>query len=551
MLIQKVLLLLCVALHVLHGQSSGSPPTARLGALDIYNDFHLPPVKDRLNGPLTEKTAPLSVVKRSRALGLNAGTALNAWRQAQKQFADAEKTEAAPPSRWTTFTGTTASALNRMLAGTLSIKVTASALDIDEPIRITQSGLNLDLGSTRLTADNKLPYMLRIDGAANVAVTGGEFERGDSAILVNGSKQAIVKGVHISDLSGNGIVVTHSASVVIRDNRIRGLGGAAILLQGGTASGIVEGNVITRDRGASNMTAAIVVSDRDVDLSVRGEAIFGPDNYWVISQPMMRRIDPPHNNLIVMNHLAGNAASGVYVDGAVATVIALNVIEDNAKEGICLDNGATANVVTLNEVLQNGNRWGETDSVMEKDVISAAGRLPNGTPAAKVPGISIDNAIYNIVFSNNIAHNFGGGIKMVRTGYFNVIGLNTILANNDGEGEKFHFFGIEMGAAPLDAPSEELDGTPSRGNIIFSNTIRGNHYAGIFFAAGSDTNDVFDNLIMDAEKWALESVIPMPNSSLNNFTNLATRNIGAGLSPALTEAVNMGNLTAAIDKATA
>ena len=56
---------------------------------------------------------------------------------------------------------------------------------------------------------------------------------------------------------------------------------------------------------------------------------------------------------------------------------------------------------------------------------------------------------------------------------------------------------------------------------------------GIFFGAGSDFNDAFDNVIMDAQKWGLESVDPLPNSSLNNLTNLPNRNIGSGLSPAL------------------
>ncbi len=141
----------------------------------------------------------------------------------------------------------------------------------------------------------------------------------------------------------------------------------------------------------------------------------------------------------------------------------------------------------MNEILDYGCRWGESDAVMAKDSITGGGRLPDGTPAAKVPGVSIDNAAYNLVFSNTIEHNFGGGVKIVRTGrYFNVIGLNTILSNNDGASSSLHFFGVEMGAAPLDAPSDELDATPSRGNIVFLQlTIRGPHYAGVFLGPGS------------------------------------------------------------------
>jgi parallel beta-helix repeat protein len=223
----------------------------------------------------------------------------------------------------------------------------------------------------------------------------------------------------------------------------------------------------------------------------------------------------------------------VYVDGGVANVIVSNVIERNGKEGICLDNGSTSNVVTWNVIQQNGQRWGEPDEVMAQEFIAVWGRLADGTAAAKVPGISIDNALYNLIYSNTLSHNFGGGIKSVRTGYYNLIGLNTIIGNNDGASPGFHFFGIELGAAPLDSASDELDGAPSRGNILFSNVIRGNHYAGIFFADDSDQNDVFDNVIMDAQPWALESFKLMPNNSLNNLTNLPSRNIGSGLSPGL------------------
>jgi hypothetical protein len=78
--------------------------------------------------------------------------------------------------------------------------------------------------------------------------------------------------------------------------------------------------------------------------------------------------------------------------------------------------------------------------------------------------------------------------------------------------------------------------SPAAGNIVFSDTIRGNHTPVSFFAAGSDLNDVLDNVIMDAQHWALESVLPMTNSSLNNLTNIKSRDIGSGLSPALIQA---------------
>ncbi len=517
------------ALSIAQSLPTPSLPTqARLGAIDIYKAFRLPPLKE---DALRPQIGSLGVGARAQALGVGATTATDAWEKAGKLFAP-EPARAAGPA--VLFAGGQASALNRLLERNLSVRVSSAVIEMDEPIRIARDDVSLDLGAAKLQASTALPYALRIERARNVILRGGEFAGGDSAILVNISRHVLISDTRIHDLSGSGIVVTHCSGVTVSGNRISAIRGAGIVLHGGTSSSVVERNEIVRNAGASNIAAGVVVADRSVDLASRAEALYGPDGYWVIPEPMASRTNPPRNNLIALNHLAWNASSGVYVDGGVANVVALNTIESNAKEGICLDNASAANVVTANGIFGNGSRSGESDAVMEKDSITGGGRLDDGTPAEKVPGISIDNAIYNVVFLNNVAHNYGGGIKIVRTGYFNLIGLNTVLSDNEGASVRFHFFGIELGGATLDATSDELDSTPSRGNIVFSNDIRGSHYSGIFFDTGSDLNDVFDNVILDAQQWALESVEPMSNSSLNNLTVIPSRNISAGLSTALT-----------------
>jgi hypothetical protein len=189
----------------------------------------------------------------------------------------------------------------------------------------------------------------------------------------------------------------------------------------------------------------------------------------------------------------------------------------------------------MNVIRQNGKRWGQSDEALRLDFVLARGRLPDGTSVAKTPGVSIDNAAYNIVYANQVDRNHGGGVKMVRTAFFNLVGLNVVTDNNEGASPVFHFFGIELGATRADAPAVDLDFTPSRGNIVFGNVVRGSHYAGIFYGAGSTDNDVFDNSIFGATHWAQEQVRPQPNPSLNNLSNLPSRNIGSGLDPKLLE----------------
>ena len=248
---------------------------------------------------------------------------------------------------------------------------------------------------------------------------------------------------------------------------------------------------------------------------------------------MPTRLHPPRRNVLAFNRVALNASSGIYSDGGVESVIFANTIEGNAKEGVCLDNGSTANVLAMNLVRANGKRWGKTDAELRMDFVDGVGRLPDGSSAAKTPGVSLDNSLYNVVYDNEIERNYGGGIKMVRTAFFNVVGLNTVVDNNEGENPHYHFFGVEFGAARADVKVSDLDFTPCRGNLLFGNIVRGTHYAGVFLGPGSTDNDLFDNAIFGATHWAMEQVQPQPNASLNNLTNLPLRNIDAGLDPAL------------------
>ncbi len=528
-----VVMIIAADCALLQAQNLGAPPPFTFSETNIFQAFGLPALNDAAGSPAGTAAAATQVWKRAKALGLTGTSSLDAWSAAQTMMAAI----AAPanPSQWTLYSGQTASGLNQLMAsGSASaFRVASPSLTIDQPIEIRRSGIAVDFGSASLSGGPQGAYMVRIENAANVTVSGGNFVSGDSAILVNNCQRCSVSGAVIANLTGAGIVVTGSEGVQITQNRVSGVALAGILIHRGTTSSYVARNDITFDTGASNITAGIVISDRQVDVTGNPRTLFGPDGYWVVSEPMLNRMSPPRDNLIAFNRVLRNSANGIYSDGGVRNVITNNTIQGNAKEGLCLDDGSTANVVASNILVGNGNRWGESDAVMAKDFISAGGRNPDGTPAEKVPGISVDNALYNLIFMNNVAHNFGGGVKLVRTGYFNLIGMNSILSDNDGASATQHFFGIELGAAAGDAPSDELDFTPSHGNILFSNEIQGSNYSGIFLDPGSDQNVIQENTIEGATNWAIESAQQMTNQSVNNLTHLPSRNIGSGLDSSL------------------
>ena len=513
-------------------QFGALPPTA-VEPVDIYSTYRLPRLPESPAGPLGRYISKLPIFTRAQNLGLNSRSALRAW-QSIDSVASLSRELDFSPSGEVEFNGDKASALNRLLSqsSVKALRVTSKSISVDEPISIVRTDIRLDLSTAVIRSSSDLHYLVRIENANRVDVHGGVFSGGDSAFLINHSEHVRIFNATIRDLAGAGIVVTDSKVIVVRGNHISRLKLAGVILHRGVSGSLVEQNRIENNLGSANLAAAIVLTDREIDIASNPRAIFGPDAYSVQQRLEIRR-HPPSGNFIRANELLRNRSAGLFSDGGVRNVIASNEIAGNAKEGICLDDASTANLVTANAVRRNGARWAESELSPARETNEVESGLADGTPAAKLPGISLDNALYNVLFENDIAENYGGGIKLVRTGLFNVIGMNTLRDNAMGMSSIIHFFGIELGAAPADLSTRELAITPSRGNLIFSNIIRGHYYAGIFFGDGSDQNNVFDNVIMDATCWALESVRLLENTAMNNLTNLPSRNIGPGLDPNL------------------
>ena len=511
----------------------GQPPEPGTAARDVGTSFKLPPLRDQPGSELAAQLGGLQVGARARELKLDGNSARDAWTATDGTLRAARaRLEAVAPAGLRIFAGTRASELNALLRdpAVRAVQVSSATLEVDEPVRLHREKFWLDLGGAELRAAGSDPrFLLRVEHAAGVLVNGGAFVGGQWGVLVDGSRDVTLRGGRYEGLRQGGVVLNDAPGAVLARASLTRLGGAAVLLHGDTAGGVVLDNEIVGNLGPSNWQAGIVISDRNAAVADDPRNLLNADQYGVREQPMRTRLHPPRRNVLACNRVALNASSGIYSDGGVESVIFDNLVEGNSKEGVCLDNGSTANVLAMNVVRANGKRWGKTDAELRLDFVDGLGRLPDGSSVAKTPGVSLDNAIYNVVYANQIERNYGGGVKMVRTCFFNTVGLNVIVNNNEGASEHGHYFGVELGAAKADAAVTDLDFTPCRGNILFGNTIRGTHYAGIFFGPGSTGNDVFDNTVFGATTWALEQVQVQQNSSLNNLTNLPSRNMDAGI----------------------
>ncbi|MGZ8242896.1 right-handed parallel beta-helix repeat-containing protein [Methylomagnum sp.] len=512
---------------------------------DVYDRIlngNLPALKlgpDHAVGTLAGKT---QVFQRADGLGLSLRTLLDFGRNAGLEIDSLLKQRNQPDTclRNIVYKGKLLSKLNKKLKNNACIDVLSVGLIADEPLRIrNHHQLHINFGKTRLKAGeaafskNYHTAAISIDNSKDISVSGGIF-KGLEPFVISASARVSIVRTEIIDAPGYGIIVAPANSrILIADAVITRPNASGITVLGKSTDVLIHGNKVSGGRGTSNQHAGILVTDRRIYsqiggvnfLLAQGVSSDGKPVFHFAPEDPVRNRTPANRVYLIGNEIRDGLANGIYLDGAILTYARRNLVHGNSKEGVCLDNGSAGNIIFGNEVSANGKRWGQRDLDLEMDFVAAFGKDADGDSNAKLPGVSIDNAAFNIVANNYISGNYGSGVKMVRTAFYNILGGNRIESNNAGANDKFFFFGIELGSAPADAPASDLDFTPSQGNVIYQNVITGGHHAGIQFCRDCDFNDIFDNLIVGPEVWAIEQTSPTGrNEFLNNFSLAPSRN---------------------------
>lgn len=422
------------------------------------------------------------------------------------------------------FNGSTASELNALIATSDSAYITIESdkIILDETINL-KSDIGINASKTEF-----VPGSMVIDKAVmaedcdNISLDYFKLENGgyNYALYIIRTNNFSIKGCTFSKSTYKGIVVMGTCTnFVMLDNNVTYNGNGGVFLNGNISNGIIKNNDIEENYGTRNLTAGMVMTSMTIDDYYTAYNEFKDEHLYDL-------LDTPHDIVLYQNRVQHNNSSGIYSDGAYNIYIIENIIYKNEKEGMCLDYGTFGAYVHNNVVRQNGGRFRQTDEDLEADFVTSFGRLEDGSSPAKLPGISIDNSAYNIILNNNVNQNYGSGIKSVRSAYRNVIMENTVSDNNYGENEKFHFFGIEIGhASTPDEPVIGLDFTASYENIVCRNVVTGPDYAGVFLEIESYCNDVFDNVIMGSEKFAIECHSTLFNSIVNNTLNQEVLNL--------------------------
>ena len=501
-------------------------PVAGDAEVSFLEQYRLPSL-ERMDADKAEAyVRDMQVMRKVSLLGLTEDDYLYPEREMQKAD-DAIAALGETGGESVTFDGATAGELNTFLrdnAGA-TVEVHASEIDVDETISVP-AGTALIGNGARLVAKAEVAA-ITLDHVESAAVRGFEIGEG----FAYGVYAMGVSNVRVEDCGIRGatrkaaVFMGDCDGIVVRGNRVTGNAQGGLYLNGDIANALIEDNDISDNRGTSNWMAGIVLTGIDVADETDPYVPFQKKVHFPDDQALDSMIKAPHDVIVRDNRVTDNTASGVYCDGPYRVYIVDNKIERNDKEGMCLDYGTVGAYVSGNDIAMNGNRARQTDRDLEYDFVLEWGRMADGSACAKLPGVSIDNSAYNIVYNNNISKNYGSGVKMVRSGVRNIISTNLVTDNNRGEGDQFHFFGVELGWAAADEAVNNLDFTPEYENIVCRNMITGTHYAGIFLSEGTYINDFFDNIIMDATHWAIESLTDQFNSIVNNYTPLESRGL--------------------------
>ena len=388
-----------------------------------------------------------------------------------------------------TFTQKTGNALQEMIdanAGKV-ILIKSERIRISQPIRLKENTYLLAQGChIEAGVDGALILGKNV---SNVVLSGMDIEgRADNALVMDGCQDVVIANCHVSGMKQRGLRI-----------------------QGRSEDIIVANNLFT-ENAAGGVT---VVDDAKRILFYRND---GSNNYGCINDnagfSFGNCYDTEHfpsEIIVYQNTSSDNQSGGMYCSGLYKSYFISNTVTGNQKEGTCLDWQTFGCYLLKNTYQGNGWRADQSDEILEADEVLQDGRMDDGSSKAKLPGVSLDNAAYNILEQNTATQNGGSGIKMVRASVGNLIYNNAVIDNNTGENERYHFFGIELGGEPYAEEKWNMDFGSDYGNIISNNHISGAHYAALFLAEGAGDNVIYRNISDGETHWMIESIAERKN----------------------------------------
>lgn len=394
------------------------------------------------------------------------------------------------------FTGTTSEELQQIINDNpgITINIRSKQIELNDTI-VLQDNTTI-LGNGVKLEGYGLEYGFTGENISDVYLNGINIEgKINYGIYLTDCNNVSISDCRINRMLQKAIcIIGDTTGLNISNNEMQYNNAGSLYLDGNVSAGLIESNKITDNGGISKWMSAIVLTDAvpsnryDIE-----EGLGKEDDVWQ-REDIEAQINCPHDIIIRNNHISNNNSLGIYSSGAYKCYVIDNTIGQNDNGGMSLDYGTIGFCLEGNFFDGNG------------DVYSS--------------GIEMDNTAYNILKNNIITNNYVG-IKMTRASVRNLIMENVVCG---GENNVYHRYAIEVGAKTEEDSNENIDLTPSYENIICRNNISGNHYSGVFIDEGCYVNDVFDNIIMGSQTFAIEAISDMFNSIVNNTSNSGVLN---------------------------
>lgn len=333
--------------------------------------------------------------------------------------------------------------------------------------------LDLGLVNQQFEQEGREKFVITLRNCRNFFLRGGHFVNARNVCILENCEEFSIARLNATRTEGYGIIVFNCRTFEIRDCLNFSSLASGIYCLGDTRDGWIHDNTCQGGRGYFNWDAGLHINHCSPELTFDDLAERSHENKRIVEKtrkPCMLYVE---NNLF-----ANNRAQGVYSEGAVLCSYFGNTLLGNNKEGICFDWGSAANLFRGNTVIRNGERARLSEVEIKADFIGHHPLLGDGSSSCKLPGISIDNGAVNFIAGNKIQRNFGGGVKMVRTGVGNFIFENSIVDNALGRNEFFvrfngvYYLGMGTGPSEFRPEDAKLDFFPSEHNLVFGNTFR-------------------------------------------------------------------------------
>ncbi len=355
----------------------------------------------------------------------------------------------------------------RGLSGLAPLRVPDSGIELSG-----RQGFRLETGGAAAAGnDPHRKFFVHLRDCADFVVDGLALSRGRNAVFLHRCRRFRVANADLADLEGYGVILFDCSEFEVEGVRARDLLCSAVLAVGDTSLGSIRRVRARGGRGFLNCDAGGVALLHCTD-GVGPEDV--PERCHE-ARSIMDKAKRPRCIDMAGIDARGCRAQGVYLAGALACRVSRSVLARSNKEGVCFDWGTALCELTLSVVSGNGRRAALSAEEIRADFIGRFPLLPDGSSAAKLPGISMDNAAFNAVSHNLLVGNHGGAVKFVRACVGNRVEMNAGWSNSAGNNRHMRF--PRYADAGAFDPLREFGGSalcdlgPSHGNTIRRNLV--------------------------------------------------------------------------------